>query len=504
MDNSALKGVIAKFTLNGDTKNSFNNLLFNKYQEIQKNGFCLDSKGNLWIASSDGLLKFNTNEQIHYKNNFPVFIKQVTLKNDSSFSLIRGFIPDVLKKQLPFELNDISFRFSAANYSGVNDLYFSSRLLPLEDNFGEWTLLRNKNYSYLPEGKYTLEVKAKDIFNNYSNIKRFTFDIAPPWYRTKLAYFLYFVLAIALIYGLIKFNTIRLRAVNDLLEKTVKERTHELWEERDKLSEANLEITDSINYAKIIQQSILPDVKTFKKTFTDSFILFKPRNIVSGDFYWFSLAGVNNKTKYNLSQHIIVAADCTGHGVPGAFMSMIGSEKLNQSIAEIEDLTPSNMLSFMNRKIKDSLKQEEGNSQSKDGMEISLCFLDTDTNILTFAGANRPLWIYRKDCTLDSVEIIKPTKAGIAGHTSADQVFAETEIQLYKGDTIYLFTDGAPDQFGGAKNKKLTTKGLRQLLFDIQSQSMEQQGKSINGFYRSWMGNTNEQVDDILIMGIRI
>jgi serine phosphatase RsbU (regulator of sigma subunit) len=295
-----------------------------------------------------------------------------------------------------------------------------------------------------------------------------------------------------------------LRAINDLLEKTVKDRTHELWEERDKLSEANLEITDSINYAKIIQQSILPDVKTFKETFTDSFILFKPRNIVSGDFYWFSLAGVNNKTKYNLSQHIIVAADCTGHGVPGAFMSMIGSEKLNQSIAEIDDLTPSNMLSFMNRKIKDSLKQEEGNSQSKDGMEISLCFLDTDTNILTFAGANRPLWIYRKGCTLDSVEIIKPTKAGIAGHTSADQVFEETEIQLFKGDTIYLFTDGAPDQFGGPKGKKLTTKGFRQLLFDIQSQTMEQQGKAINGFYRNWMGNANEQVDDILIMGIRI
>jgi serine phosphatase RsbU (regulator of sigma subunit) len=185
-------------------------------------------------------------------------------------------------------------------------------------------------------------------------------------------------------------------------------------------------------------------------------------------------------------------------------MSMIGSEKLNQSIAEIDDLTPSNMLSFMNRKIKDSLKQEEGNSQSKDGMEISLCFLDTDTNILTFAGANRPLWIYRKGCTLDSVEIIKPTKAGIAGHTSADQVFEETEIQLFKGDTIYLFTDGAPDQFGGPKGKKLTTKGFRQLVFDIQSQTMEQQGKAINGFYRNWMGNANEQVDDILIMGIRI
>ncbi len=503
-DNSTVLGIIAKYTKSDYAKSNFNNLLFNKYQGIQKNGFCQDKKGNLWIATNDGLLKYNTNEKIHYKRNFPVFIKKIILKNDSSYSLIRGSIPEILKNQLTFDLNDISFEFAAANYSGVNDLFFSSRLLPLEENFGEWTLLRNKNYNYLPEGKYTLEVKAKDIFSNYSNIKKFTFEIAPPWYRTTIAYFLYFVLAIALFYGIIKFNTIRLRAINDLLEKTVKDRTHELWEERDKLSEANLEITDSINYAKIIQQSILPDVKTFKETFTDSFILFKPRNIVSGDFYWFSLAGVNNKTKYNLSQHIIVAADCTGHGVPGAFMSMIGSEKLNQSIAEIDDLTPSNMLSFMNRKIKDSLKQEEGNSQSKDGMEISICFLDTDTNILTFAGANRPLWIYRKGCTLDSVEIIKPTKAGIAGHTSAEQVFAETEIQLYKDDTIYLFTDGAPDQFGGPKNKKLTTKGLRQLLFDIQSQSMEQQGKSINGFYRSWMGNANEQVDDILIMGIRI
>ncbi len=500
-DNGSKTGIIAHYNKRA---NQFNNLYFNKFFGIQKNGFAEDQYGNLWIATNDGLLKYNANKQNNNKHNFPIFIKNVTLKNDSSFYLTRGLIPAVFKKPIPFDLNDISFEFSAANFTGVEDLFFSSRLLPLEDNFGEWTLLRNKNYNYLPEGKYTLEFKAKDIFNNLSNIKRFTFEIAPPWYRTKFAYFLYFVLAIALIYGLIKFNTIRLRAVNDLLEKTVKDRTHELWEERDKLHEANLEITDSINYAKIIQQSILPDVNAFKKTFTDSFILFKPRNIVSGDFYWFSLAGATNKTKYNLSQHIIVAADCTGHGVPGAFMSMIGSEKLNQSIAEIDDLTPANMLSFMNRKIKDSLKQEEGTSQSKDGMEISLCFIDLDTNRLTFAGANRPLWIYRKGGTLENVEIIKPTKAGIAGHTSADQVFEETEIQLYKDDTVYLFTDGAPDQFGGPKNKKLTTKGLRQLLFDIQSQSMEQQGKSINGFYRSWMGNANEQVDDILIMGIRI
>jgi serine phosphatase RsbU (regulator of sigma subunit)/ligand-binding sensor domain-containing protein len=498
------KGIIAQFTK--QTKNAYtlNNSFFNKYNDIQKNGFKEDDKGNLWIATNEGLLKYNTNKQIPYKFKFPVFFKKVTLKNDSSYSLTRGLIPQALKNRLPFDLNGLSFQFSVANFTGADDIVFSSRLLPIEKNFSEWSVLRTKDYNYLPEGTYTIEVKAKDIFNNISNTKKFTFEIAPPWYRTTIAYFLYFVLAIALIYGIIKFNTIRLRAINDLLEKTVKDRTHELWEERDKLSEANLEITDSINYAKIIQQSILPDVKTFKETFTDSFILFKPRNIVSGDFYWFSLAGVNNKTKYNLSQHIIVAADCTGHGVPGAFMSMIGSEKLNQSIAEIDDLTPSNMLSFMNRKIKDSLKQEEGNSQSKDGMEISLCFLDTDTNILTFAGANRPLWIYRKGCTLDSVEIIKPTKAGIAGHTSADQVFEETEIQLFKGDTIYLFTDGAPDQFGGPKGKKLTTKGFRQLLFDIQSQTMEQQGKAINGFYRNWMGNANEQVDDILIMGIRI
>jgi serine phosphatase RsbU (regulator of sigma subunit)/ligand-binding sensor domain-containing protein len=503
-DYSVRIGVIAQFKKNEKKEYSFNNLWFNKFQGIQKNGFCEDQKGNLWIATNEGLLKYNTNEVIHYKNDFPVFIKKITLKNDSSFSLIRGVIPEILKNKLPFQLNGISFQFSVANFTGVEDLMFSSRLLPIESNFSEWTIVRTKDYNYLPEGSYTLEVKSKDIFNNISKVKKYTFEIAPPWYRSNLAYIVYFILGIALVYLLIKYNTKRLRAINDLLEKTVKERTHELWEERDKLHEANLEITDSINYAKIIQQSILPDVKDFKQAFKDSFIYFKPRNIVSGDFYWFNLLGNNKKLAANLNQHIIVAADCTGHGVPGAFMSMIGSEKLNQSIAEISDLTPANILSFMNQKIKDSLKQEDGNSQSKDGMEISLCFLDLDTNILTFAGANRPLWIYRKGCKLEDVEIIKPTKAGIAGHTRADQVFEETEIQLFPGDTIYMFTDGAPDQFGGPKNKKLTTKGFRQLLFDIQSQNMEQQGKAIHGYYRSWMGNNNEQVDDILIMGIRI
>lgn len=502
-DNQTINGIIAKISKGKNNTYEFNNLMFNQYQNIQKNGFCEDSKGNLWIATNDGLLKYNTNLEMHYKSKFPVFIKKVTLKNDSSYSLLRGHIPHDLKNILPFDLNAISFVFSVANYSGVENIKFSSRLQPMESNFSDWTSLRTRDYNYLPEGTYTLEVKAKDIFNNISDTKKFTFSIAPPWYRTSFAYISYFILSVVLIYGLIKFNTKRLRAMNDLLDKTVKERTHELWEERDKLRDANLEITDSINYAKIIQQSILPEVKSFSQTFKDSFILFKPRNIVSGDFYWFSLAGSHKKSIAGFEQHIIVAADCTGHGVPGAFMSMIGSEKLNQSIAEINNLSPAGILSFMNKQIKDSLKQDEGNSQSKDGMEIALCFFDSYTNILTFAGANRPLWIFRKGCTLDEIEIIKPTKAGIAGHTSVTQEYEETQIQLNSGDTFYLFTDGAPDQFGGPKNKKLTTKGLRQLLFDIQSQTMEQQGKSINGFYRSWMGAANEQVDDILIMGIR-
>jgi serine phosphatase RsbU (regulator of sigma subunit)/ligand-binding sensor domain-containing protein len=503
-DNQSINGIVAKISKGKNNNFEFNNLLFNQYQNIQKNGFCEDNVGNLWIATNEGLLKYNTNQEMHYKHEFPVFIKKITLKNDSSYSLLRGHIPDDLKKILPFELNAISFNFSVANYSDVENIKFSSRLLPMESNFSEWSLLRTKDYNYLPEGTYTLEVKAKDIFNNISDTKKFTFEIAAPWYRTTVAYVAYFLLSVILIYLLIKFNTKRLRAINDLLDKTVKERTHELWEERDKLKDANLEITDSINYARIIQQSILPEVKSFNKTFKDSFILFKPRNIVSGDFYWFSLAGSHKKSIANFDQHIIVAADCTGHGVPGAFMSMIGSEKLNQSVAEIVDLSPANILSFMNKQIKDSLKQETSNSQSKDGMELALCFFDSFTNVLTFAGANRPLWIYRKGCTIDDIEIIKPTKAGIAGHTSVNQVFEQTEIQLYSGDTFYLFTDGAPDQFGGPKNKKLTTKGLRQLLFDIQSQTMEQQGKSINGFYRSWMGSANEQVDDILIIGIRV
>ncbi|MCC6251949.1 MAG: SpoIIE family protein phosphatase [Bacteroidia bacterium] len=497
------KGVIAFCKKQKNNIYESNNLLFNKYLAIQKNGFCEDNAGNIWIATNEGLLKYNTILPYKINFSFPVFIKKVTLKNDSSYILTRGLVPKELQNELPFSMNAIDFRFSVANFTNAENIFFSTRLLPNEKKFTEWSLVRTKDFNYLAEGTYTLEVKARDIFYNESGIKRITFTIAPPWYRTLWAYFLYFVLANVAIYFIIKFNTKRLRALNDLLEKTVKERTQELWKERDKLREANQEITDSINYAKIIQQSILPESQAIKKVFKQSFIYFKPRNIVSGDFYWFSQL---SKSVGSLSKnlHIIAAADCTGHGVPGAFMSMIGNEKLNQAITEIPDLTPSTMLKFLNQHIKDSLRQEEGRSLSKDGMEISLCFFNTETNMLTFSGANRPLWIFRKGCSLEEVEIIKPTKAAIAGHTSINQEYEEVSIQLNTGDTLYMFTDGAPDQFGGPDNKKITTKGFRKLLFDIQSLNMDEQRFYISKFYHSWMRDTYEQIDDILIIGIKI
>jgi len=263
----------------------------------------------------------------------------------------------------------------------------------------------------------------------------------------------------------------------------------EVEAQKVKIEEKNKEITDSINYAKFIQQSILPDPKEIMKIFPNSFGLYKPKDVVSGDFYWFARSG-------NIG--MIAAADCTGHGVPGALMSMIGVDKLNQAVAN--NLTdPSEILSFVNTEVKNTLKQNEGTQISRDGMDIALCCFDLSKNSLKYAGANRPLWIIREGKLTE----YKPTKAAIGGFTSTEQKFAVNEIALQKNDSIYISTDGYADQFGGGKGKKMMTKNLKDLLLSIQNMPILEQEKFLDSKFKSWQGEF-EQVDDILVIGIQI
>ncbi|MCC7303375.1 MAG: SpoIIE family protein phosphatase [Bacteroidia bacterium] len=257
------------------------------------------------------------------------------------------------------------------------------------------------------------------------------------------------------------------------------------------------EIISSITYARRIQQAKLPAREDIHRHIRDSFILFKPKDIVSGDFYFFSVKG---------SSVFLAAADCTGHGVPGALMSMICSEKLEDAIAKCSG--PSAILEYLNRAIRATLKQTDDDHATRDGMDIALCEIDFANRKVRYAGANRPLWIIRGQSTAASAgsltpEVIPATKKAIGGFTDNHQPFDTHDIQLYPGDSFYVFTDGYADTFNGKSGKKLTARKFKDLLMSVREKSMPDQEKHLDEFIENWMAGV-EAIDDILVIGVRL
>jgi serine phosphatase RsbU (regulator of sigma subunit) len=269
-----------------------------------------------------------------------------------------------------------------------------------------------------------------------------------------------------------------------------------LKDQRDEIAHSKKEITDSINYALRIQQAVLPDKELLGKYFTEHFILYQPKDIVSGDFYWF------NEYEGKL---ILAAADCTGHGVPGGFMSMIGTDKLNHAVFEKGETNPSEILSIISQGVKKALKQDDSENASRDGMDMSICSFQiselnsTNAINLKWSGANRPLWIITGN---EAIEI-KPTKTAVGGFTSDEVIFDSHTIEVKKGTSLYLFSDGYADQFGGTEQKKMTTRKFREKLIAIQNLTMKEQEKELSNFFRSWRGSS-EQIDDVLIVGLKL
>lgn len=269
----------------------------------------------------------------------------------------------------------------------------------------------------------------------------------------------------------------------------------------DKISKYNKDLTDSIVYAKQIQGAVLPSPEILSKQFEDNFILYKPKDIVSGDFYWFSnIRGVL----------ILAAADCTGHGVPGAFMSMIGNEFLHQIVNNSYVDSPGKALAELDKLIVRSLHQNEkgSNNTTKDGMDIALMAIEIETLKAQYSGAFNPLYIIRNGEML----IYTATKESIGGSYTGEKTFDVHDIQLEKGDCVYMFSDGYTDQFGGPKGasmesiglgKKFTRKQFRSLLLDIADLPMQEQHDILNKQYEDWKGELN-QIDDVLVLGFRV
>lgn len=283
---------------------------------------------------------------------------------------------------------------------------------------------------------------------------------------------------------------ILLRSIRGILKKE-EALTKEILQSNQIIEQKNKDITDSIQYAKRIQEAILPSEEIIRKSLPHSFVLFIPRDIVSGDFYWF--AEHNDRV-------LIAAVDCTGHGVPGAFMSMIGNTLLNEIVNQKNISDPGEILNALDAEIKKALKQEGNNPETRDGMDLALVSICKNYQNLKFSGAFRPLLHIRNGVLSE----IKANRFPIGGGGAYQKTgFTTTNIELQKGDILYLFSDGYPDQIGGNNHKKITTKRFKEIILSNINKPMHEQGKILKNELSNWQGE-NEQMDDILVIGIRV
>jgi serine phosphatase RsbU (regulator of sigma subunit) len=333
--------------------------------------------------------------------------------------------------------------------------------------------------------------------------------ISPPIWKKLWFIVLLSAIIIYIIYLIIKIRERNHRKMQEYLKKTLDERTKEVVEQKEEielqrdqleqtnkvLESKNKDITDSINYAQRIQAAILPSKTTLQKYFKSSFIFYRPRDIVSGDFYWFE--------KYH-DKFIILCADATGHGVPGAFMSLISITLIKDIIKTSDPDHPGMILTKLDNEIKNTLNQEiDADIKTHDGLDVSVCIIDLNTNFLTYASALRPLFVFASG----EMKYIKGSRFPVGGVKTTQKNFEEVKIQLSQGDSIYMFTDGYPDQFGGGDmyegGKKMKMIRFKNIISKIIHEDINRQYETIENEFDSWKGKY-PQIDDVLVIGIKI
>jgi len=268
----------------------------------------------------------------------------------------------------------------------------------------------------------------------------------------------------------------------------------EIKAQSEMVIQRNEEITDSLNYAMKIQSAVLPPEQYFHEILNDVFIYFKPRDIVSGDFYWIK----------QVNQYVILAAaDCTGHGVPGAFMSMLGMSYLNEIVHRREITQANQVLNELRREIRNSLRQHGQPEESKDGIDMALCVIDEKNRVLQYSGANNPLYLIRDKNGGPQLLEYKPDQMPLGYYQGRFKAFKNNNVQLEFGDVFYLFSDGFMDQKGGEEGKKFLSKNFKRLLMEIYEEPMQDQQMILDATFSDWKGD-NPQVDDVLVIGVRV
>jgi serine phosphatase RsbU (regulator of sigma subunit) len=450
--------------------------------------------GVVWLGGSQGLFRYQMGAPTEILREFNAYIRGVELSSGrilfagthaDRWNIQSMIQPVSAKPVLPFRENSMIFNFACQPGEDESFTRYSYFLQGNDRNWSGWDSESKKEYTNLREGKYVFRVRAKNIHGNISNEATYEFTILAPWYRKWWAYMLYVLFAAVVVYTIVKVYTRQLRQI-------IRERTAEVVAQKEVIEEKNKNIMDSIQYAKKIQRALLPPEDDLGKLDLDGFILFLPRDVVSGDFYW--LAKQNGKI-------ITVAADCTGHGVPGAFMSMLGVAFLN-NIVEVQGIVKaSSILNELRSDVIAALKQKGHEGEQKDGMDIALHIIDYKNMTIEFAGANNPLILVRNNKIIQ----VKADRMPIGIHERADESFKNHVMKANRGDVLYTYSDGFQDQFGGPANKKFMATKLKDLLLRIHQKPMAEQKKILEKTFFEWIIPYNaEQVDDVIVIGVRI
>lgn len=475
------------------------------------NSVSIDNEGFIWFGTKKGLVRYDPSLDLNYSKAPESFITGIKLfYNDVDWAArefeIRKFSKFPENLVLSHDDNHLTFTFTGLSYDNPDELEFSYFLEGQNKEWSPFSRNRDMLYPGLNPGTYVFKVKARNKFGLTGNTAEYRFVIKPPFWQTP-----WFIIPAATLFIVLIFVMMRMRErklINEKikLEKIVEERTREVVEQKDEIAKQRdvvtyqkKEITDSIHYAERIQRAVLPVDNILKNNFSDYFILFRPKDIVSGDFYWMS----------EKNGHIIfTAADCTGHGVPGAFMSMLGVSFLNKIVNEEGIVKPAQILNSLRSEIVVSLKQEGTFETNKDGMDIALCSVDLKKMTLEFAGANNPLLVIRRENGEYVVNETKADKMPVAFYMRMDD-FTNHEIELRKGDTIYLHSDGFLDQFGGPEGRKFMKKRFNEMLLSNQELPMTTQKEVFTKTLDEWINHPSDnapggQIDDVILIGVRI
>ena len=444
-----------------------------------------DSKGIVYFGTTDGLIHYDYNKDQPNKVPPETNIERVII-SDKAYDFNK-------KIELPYSAYKLRIEFIGLDYKNPTAVKYQYKLEGYDLDWSDITSLGYAIYPRVEDGHYIFKVRS---FNEAGKSEEFPaefqLDVKLPVWKTWWFISLTFVFVVLAVFIIIKIRERKQKQLQEYLERKLDERTREVVEQKEEIEIKNRDITDSINYAQRIQASILPPIKKLQQNFSGSFVYYQPRDIVSGDFYWFD--------KISENKFVIVCADSTGHGVPGAFMSMIGTTLIKDICMRDEAKTPSEILKRLDYELRNTLNQNLEAEKSNDGMDIIVCEIDTRTSYLRYASAMRPMIIYRNGEQI----YVKGSRSSVGGHyDKEDKEFLDEGIQLSKGDIIYMFSDGYPDQFGGPMGKKFKMVRLKNLLKDIYQKPMEEQYNYVKSTFNLWKEEL-EQVDDVLFMGIKL